>query len=204
MENTSHPKEKSIAYKHNWIMFGRWEIMTYCKMCFVYFCFIRGCSELVLFGRPFLCLLCSVPAVSQALSHTISQDSLFKEICIAKQFWKIEILSLSLKQKRKTVFSIKDPIFPNSGFSSVCSPYCVCIYYWALFMLVCGKFVVRNGSIGRVKAVTMEKEDWQRCVWGKNNRIVHSVFVGGGWDSWIAKCSLGKGTQGSRVLICLR
>ena len=36
-----HSKEKGIAYKHNWLMFGRWEIMMLCKMCFFFFFYLE-------------------------------------------------------------------------------------------------------------------------------------------------------------------
>lgn len=109
--------------------------------------------------------LVSVPIVSQGTSYHFSRQS-FQGDLYSKQFWKIEILSLSLKQKRKTVFSIKDPVFPNSGFSSVCSLLYVHILLGP-FHVGLWKICVRNGSIGRIKAATHGKRRLAKMCLGK-------------------------------------
>ena len=141
-----HSKDKSIAYKHNWLMFGRWEIMTLCKMCFILFLFLSGgCSELVLLGGHFyvscVCTYCQ-------LGHQLP----FLKTVFSRRFVQQTALedrnTVSLSSKNAKPCSVKKIQFSQTQGSLLYAAYCVCIYYWALFMLVCGNFV--SGMVQQV------------------------------------------------------
>lgn len=191
-----HSKEKSIAYKHNWLMFGRWEIMTLCKMCFILFLFLSGgCSELVVLGGHFyvscVCTYCQLghqlPFLKTVFSRRFVQQTALEDR---------NTVSLSQAKTQNSV-QYKRSNFPKLRVLFCMQPIvCACITgpfsCWPVENL-CQEWFNRQA-----KGCYTWKKKTGKDVSGKNNRIVHSVFVGA-WDSWIAKCSLGKGTQGSRV-----
>ena len=137
--------------------------------------------------------LVSVPIVRQGTSYHFSRQS-FQGDLYSKQLWKIEILSLSQAKTQNSV-QYKRSNFPKLRVLFCMQPI-VCAYITGPFSCwsvenLCQEWFNRQG-----KGCYTWKKKTGKDVSGKNNRIVHNVFVGA-WCSWIAKCNLGKGTQGS-------
>ena len=190
-----HSKEKSIAYKHNWLMFGRWEIMMLCKMwCFFFFFYLEDVQNQYCWEAISMSLV-SVHIVSKGTSYHFSRLS-FQGDLYSKQLWKIEILSLS-QAKRQNSVQYKRSNFPKLRVLFCMQPI-VCAYITGPFScfpveILCQQWFNRQG-----KGCYTWRKNIGKDVSGKNNRIVHNVFVGT-WCSWITKYKLGKGTQCSRV-----
>ena len=139
-------------------------------------------------------LVCLLSARALA---TISQDCLFKEIFIANSFGRQKYNTSLCQAKMQNSVQYKRSNFPELRVLFCMQPI-VCAYITGPFScwpveILCQEWFNRQG-----KGCYTWKNNIGKDVSGKNNRIVHNVFVGA-WCSWIAKCKLGKGTQASRV-----
>ena len=188
-----HSKEKCIAYKHNWFMFGRWEIMTLSKMCFILFFSIWRMFRTSTVGRPFLCLLCAYCQLGHQLP--------FLKTVFSRRFVQqtaLEDRNTSLCQaKTQNGVQYKRSNFPKLRVLFCMQPI-VCAYITGPFSCWPVEILCQEWFNRQDKGCYTWKNNIGKDVSGKNNRIVHNVFVGA-WCSQIAKCKLGKGSQGSRV-----
>lgn len=92
----------------------------------------------------------------------ISQDYLFKSICIASSF---DRYIASLKQKANiTIVQYKISNLPKLKVLFYYATIYVYRYYWVLFMLAYGKLCLGNSPMVRLQ---MDKEHWWRHVWEK-------------------------------------